>query len=81
MSLYPVIPMDLASSSVQWGATNVPTASPSCVPSPAVIATRVGQYQNMFWWFLMIIVVAGIIVAYLYHLSRTVVRRKKMVGG
>jgi hypothetical protein len=35
----------------------------------------------MFWWFLLIIVVAGIIVAYLYNLSRSVVRRKKMAGG
>jgi hypothetical protein len=76
------ITMDLACSSVQWGATGHPMPSSSSpVPSPAVIATRVGQYQSMFWWFLLVIVVAGIIVAYLYNLSRSVVRRKKMAGG
>ena len=44
-------------------------------------ALRLSQYQGLFWWFFLVIVAAMIVVSILYNLSRTVSRRRKMVGG
>lgn len=44
-------------------------------------AARLSQYQGLFLWFLIVIVAAIIVVSILYNLSRTVSRRRKMVGG